>query len=85
MRVDGFSIHSRIFSYGRKKKTCAKRKREDGKVIAERRDVGKHIPYMVQRKHFDQTFSKSLMVQVHGGAKTSAEEGRVINTQTNRR
>ncbi len=43
----------------------------------------KHVPYMVQRKHFDQTFSKSLMVQVHGGTKASAEEGRFISTQTN--
>jgi hypothetical protein len=34
------------------------------------------LTYMVQRKHFDQTFSQSLMVQVHGGAEASAEEGR---------
>ncbi len=69
MRVDGFSIHSYNFS----------------KIMKEWKDEvwKKHVPYMVQRKHFDQTFSKSLMVQVHGGAKASAEEGRFINTQTN--
>ena len=28
----------------------------------------KYVPYVVQKKHFDQTFLKSLMVQVHEGA-----------------
>ena len=66
MRVDGFSIHSCIFS------NIMKEWKEE---IWE-----KHVPYMVQRKHFDQTFSKSLMVQVHGGAKASAEEGRYTSS-----
>ena len=69
MRVDGFSIHYYIFF-----QDCEEWKEE-------KRYEKKNVPYMVQRKHFDQTFFKSLMVQVHGGAKVSAEEGRCINTQ----
>ena len=39
----------------------------------------KYVPYVVQRKHFDQTFSKSLMVQVHEGAKASKRRGGAQN------
>jgi len=67
--VDGFSIRSYFFSNIMKDE-----KKEMWK---------KHVPYVVQRVYFDQTFffqKKSLMGQVHGGAKASADEGRFLNT-----
>ena len=47
-----------LFLFG-KKKTCAKRKRRDEEAMEGRRDMEKTCP--LQRKHFDQTFLKSLM------------------------
>ena len=40
---------------------------------------------VLRKKKKNVSLNKKNMVQVHGGAKASAEEGRYINTQTNRR